>query len=1284
MNDPSPADPERDVRPDWNVASRSVVTGLHFLRMSADKAWIVRHELSIDLTSSNYARQGYEADVDMGEVTARLPPVLAPDRTSKIWVPVLRIPSLRPADQRIRAALGTGGQVLPIMPQSDVRRYFANAITWLILNNAPPEIRQLSSARHALVRNEMRRRLRSFIRTGDERLFSGIEHEIGLESGLWDRIRRLIESDGDRQESGEGEDDRGFDEYDAGISEAIKYCRLGYFIVVGLDPLEAAPHVAVELLPPELTVKKYHQFSTAEEVIGFRADGSGGDQPLWRRPLRLPRIVYSLLTTPSRYHLRISVPEIADLNAAHVQVRVPDDVCAEPAVLHHDQWVVTDENRRAVQSRCRGRTVTPSPFEVLERDLSGPDALPSVDAARLVARELELVAREWEFRAERLDPVERLTGPSLPRTVWTRIADRGRALRRAMSRRAMRTRNRVDPPMGGLTRPEQVATTELRQQAFHLIELASRLTGEIDTMVDEIERGHPDSVEAGLGRVREHTLEGLEFLRRVERSIPPVEITADDDRREHVAHFHVDSTRTVHHRTTDSRPVIHAIVRPSRQGRKDYVGTASLTCLTSTLLLLGVFGLLVLQPDRRPNAEALVALLLLVPGLSVSLLGRIPGETVRQLVLGRAQRLASLSLIPPVVTAVLVATVFAQAPADGRDASLDLPFGLPSLRLVVFLAITASISAVITLLVVRDRFRGLGRAFTFRSRVLGLITYRAEEATDDPGYDEATAATTNTEYILQLTEPALFQITRPSQRFMVWVVQNEDEQSVFKRVVAVLENLPRHLNADTESDAPLSAVTAGRSVRQLVRGMMRGDDDAGRRPGTDPTIVESSLVMSVATTGVTMSVVSHDLGSGARGLIGEREVKSILERKLYEEDDEERPQRPVTVIVQEIDEDTRYFRYRAVEYQHYAFVGQVDKSARQRLITELLDLDDGRSRRISYLYCPIMARPDRPGPNGHGSPSETSTDEGAGAVRVGFAVVRDEPDVDSHLRLRMAAAAASTGYVMSTTRSVADGSGSGLRYSWDEAGGPGANGAGDGDPGAGLAGGVPRPVRRREPHVLLSAGPDDGEGLREAFALLGPSEAVLFEGGTVLTDGGYTCRSLRFWADGTALAGVEHRLGEHRAAQTGDDRTAWMVLPSNIDDPIAGSASPGAAQWVISWIRWRLELDEENGVAHLLSVLEAWARATRDQVEWWITFTNIEFLANRLHDRRLVSGKARYRLGVHVQGGRDPDDLADEINQSLETFLRAGVAGLLTSQRHYVVVDRVEPQNPLTALVDSV
>lgn len=1212
------------------------------MRLSAAKGWIVRHELAINLASSRYAHQQYEVDVDLDEVKERLPPVLSADRASKIWLPILRIPSLRPADQRIRSALGADGRVLPLMPQGEVRRYFANAITWLVLNDAPADIQNRSSADFALIRNELRARIRTYIRTGDRALIDGLENRIGIASSFWDRLKALVDPD--------RSDELG--EYWAGIAEAVTYCRFGFFVVVGVAADETAAHISCELLPPELTVKKYHRYATAQEVVGFGAGDEGRLGRWWRWPFRLPRIALAAMTTPARYHLRIPVPELGDLDAVHVQVRVPEDVCAEPAVLHHDQRIRTDEGRLAMQSRCRGRRLTPSPLEVLWSDLGKREALPNPDAGRLVSRELERIAIEWEYRAGRLATVERLTDMSEP-SMFGSSKFAPSAIIRTVFTLAQRVFFWVRSGFGrnGLGRNGRLASTDLRQLALNLSDLARTLANEIRDSADVLDGQSVEDRKDGVEALRKHIHDGLGFLRDIERSLPHVEITADDDRREHVIHFHVDSTRTVHQRTTDSRPVINAIVRPSRLGRNDFVGTASLSCLTSTVLLVGLFLLVALWPAGRPNAEALVAILLLVPGLSVSLLGRVSGETMRQLVLGRAQRLASLSLIPPVVSAAVIAAVFGNQPSPSEPA-IELPLGLPALSMAALLAMAGLVSGVISMLVVRDRFRGFG-TFGMRSRVLGLITYRADEQglgelADDPlVHDEALEATTNFDRILQLTEPALFQIIRPSQRFMVWVVQNQDEPHVFRQVIDVLENLPRHLRMTSSGHPSTQPASPGRSVRQMVKGMVWGDHvEPSMVPNgnhRDPTIVESSLVMSVATTGVTMSIVSHDLASGARGLIEEREIVSILREELSG------PDRSLTVVVEEIDDDTRYFRYRALRYEHFAFVGQDDKTRRRELIDGLLKLESDR-RRISYLYCPIPAQPDESG---------GTDDEGRAAIRVGFAVTSDEPESDDHLRLRLTSVAHHAGFSMTSSRSVADGNGSGLGYRWEAAG------------------------EGRAPHMLLSAGPDDGGGLGVALDVLGSSDSVALEGGTVLTDGGYTCRSLRFWADDEALKEVRARL-QVVSLEAGDDPTHWRVLRSGTEDPVAGNSATSEPQWLISWIRWRLELGSSTGVAYLLSVLEEWAAVTRGHYDWWVTFSNIEFLANRLHDRRLVSGKARYRLGVRVPPGRSAEDYAEEINQSLEMFLRAGIDPLLTNRRRYIVVDGVEPQNPLTVFADSV
>jgi hypothetical protein len=185
----------------------------------------------------------------------------------------------------------------------------------------------------------------------------------------------------------------------------------------------------------------------------------------------------------------------------------------------------------------------------------------------------------------------------------------------------------------------------------------------------------------------------------------------------------------------------------------------------------------------------MVALLLLVPGLSVSLLGRVQGETMRHLVLGRAQRLAYLSLVPPVFTAAVLGMVFGGPPQTPTAA--DMPLTDVPLTVERLLLLTSVVSLGISALVGRERFRGWGK-FNFRTKAMGFITYANQLPSD--GYDNEPFKTSiKTERVLELVKPALFQIERPSQRFMVWIAPTEDAPSTFRKVLDELEQLPKNL-----------------------------------------------------------------------------------------------------------------------------------------------------------------------------------------------------------------------------------------------------------------------------------------------------------------------------------------------------------------------------------------------------------------------------------------------------------------------------------------------------------
>lgn len=1175
----------------WNRADRADLFGLHFLHMSARRDWIVRHDLAIELSSRTYATQRYEADIDRDRVLEALPAGLLRERDKLIWLPLLRIPSIRSADQRVTQASRSSSLGIPLMPQSEVRRYLGAGLAWLMINRSP-RLQLASSTQQALIRNGLRQCLRRYLAIGDPGL-----DDLRTDSRTWPD-----EADPDSSyvdwpwiESLFDHQHQFADSYSAGVAECIAYTRLGYLAVVGVDKEDPSPHIGLDLLPAELELDRYAGLRDARRLLGFEPPNGDTTEGVGRRFWYLPKVGFSRLTAPSLYHLEIPLPEIGDLEAVHVQVTTPEDVCISPAVLHHDRRVERRSGaaNEIVQSRTGHGLVVPSPLEILHNTLDGADGkLRSRANRQLVIGELDPIATAWQRRILRIDAAQRLTKPT-PR----------RRLRQRMLAPFWPDYRPNRPPAGlPTTTPAASSPTDstilrkTREMRDGIAELVSYL---------EVDDRLPTEAEPKLEELVDH-----------EQEMAHLEMTGDDDLRDHVAHFHVNSTESVFHRTTDSRPVVNGIVRASEQGRTGYITLAAIACSTSTLLL-ALLLVLALVDVSAFNAEAIVALLLVVPGVSVSLVGRVPGDSIRQLVLGRAQRLTAWSLLAPVVAAASLAALFGDE--TDQDRRVAVASWLPDVTIFRLLAATTIVSLIPTLTTWWNARTHRHQRFNFDAQVLGRLTYRDEveaAAGGGPTHDEAKTATIDSSRVAELIKPALFQISRPFQRFMVVFTVEEDAPHAFQDALQALEELPNSLDLAPE-----------------------GDDR--------PAVVESSLVASVATTGLTMSVVSVDRSRGAPATADR--IKQLLKRPR---DDSRLGALGFDVQVIEIEDDTLYFNYRSVAHKHYTITGRdgpngnaLTRQDRLALIRSLVGLETDR-RRLAYLYCPI-----RPGDDGDD-----------GTIRVGYTVSPDWRPEDKNLSLELIESAA--GCSVDVHRHVADEPGSGRTYDWPTV-----------------------PLDGAEPHMLLSAGLDDPKSLGPVVEAIARHGAVL-EGGTVLTDGGYACRSLRVWTNQPTIDRIVEDLGRDgiRSGRNGSapgptagggEGTGWYAAGSSTTDPVAERSSDDETRWVMAWIRWRLDVSS-GGLARLLEALDTWptSPATGD---WSVAFTNIEFLASRIGDGR-VAGKARCRIGIQASPSIEVAARAEEIHRSLEAQLQNEMAEHLVNPRRFIVVDQHEPDNPLTIL----
>ena len=1199
--------PDRDIKPEWNQPNRRITSGLFLLWMSAQQDWIVRRDLSIDLTSATYARQHYEVDVNMEEVERRIPPMLGRSDDRLIWLPVMRLPSVRSEEQRVTEATLGRDRTVPIMPQSEVRRRVADGLTWLILNRLH-HLRDEASSDRARIRNGITQAIRAYLTTGEHGLRASNDLGRYLAPEDWRWLRDLFEPSAAAD----------WTNYSAGLAECIEYARYGYLAVVGIDRDDRYPRVRLDLLPAELEHRRYAGGLTARQFLGFEAVPDGTDlRGALVRPWRWPRIVLAQLFAPSSNRLRIPVPEVADLDSVHIELTTSEDVCISPAVLQHDRRTTVADVGSVIQSRVRGGEVARSPLAVIADHLGADPAPLTEDAIDQLADDLRDVAETWRRRQARLARADALIAPTA-------------TLPRRLQRLARQVRNfrAADPE----------PTTDLYRTA-------TRLATGIDQLATDLAQVRPADAS-----------DRLSALAETEASIPQLEITGDDDLRDHVAHFYVDSTETALRRSTDSRPAVKAVVRVSEQGRSGYVLTATIACLISTGLLSGLWLLLATVTGGGYDPEALVAVLLLVPAISVALVGRVDGGTMRHLVLGRAQRLTYLSLVAPVLSAGIVAALFGFSDDETLRPAVPLgPFGPVTVEeLLGALALVSLIpTGLVSLAYLRHK-----RRFRWGAPIVGLLAHRGEidqTATIRGDHDETAAATVDRDRIVRLTQPALFQINRPHQRFMVVITIDHEFPNAFRQALETLERLPELLQARRPA------------LWQRLVPRRPGDRSAGSAPDPAemPAIVESSLVTSVATTGTVMSIVSHNLGQGVDQILPEM-IEQIVTERL--DDDGRSPD----VLVEEIVDDTQYFQYRPLGHVDYTLTGVDRKEARQGLLRDLLGLET-EHRRIAYVYGPIRPRPRR---RGHGAPIETEVD--GGAVRVGFACFLDGPVTDS-LPLRLAEVARANGYRVAKGREVGDEPGAGAAYEWAE----------HHEPDSGL-----------RPHMLVAAGPnDEANGLDRALRIVEQTGAEL-EGGTMLTNGGYTCASLRVWGDEPTMEALAEAVGSGPTGKTTNRGTGWRLRPSQTsdrfveDDPDlestpagrpdgSGAATTGEPDWLVVWIRWRLDA-RSGGLRRLLDALEVWKAETVG--DWRVRYTTIEFLVSELKGR-VVTGKARYRVAVDCRpptsgGPQRAADVADDVRRSLEVALHVAVADHLDRNDRYVTVEPNEPGDPRRLLPD--
>ena len=396
-----PVPPRRSgAHPAAGLITRAAFRGLFFLRAATDPRWSPRRQLILTLGSTTWAEQSYDIDIDVNAVRSLVPAELLPETGSTLWVPILRIPANWPNRQRISRVADAGGRLLPLMPQTEVKRYLSAALAWLTYSllagpgaaeRPPGEQRQILRETQLLYLAYLDGAPVDTLRLPADRDLEGAIRRI--------IVQGLTVTDPAQQE----------------LAHAIRYVSAAYFAVVGLDPTAASSSVHCELLPLELEVHTHllHPVSS-RQVFGFDIDGNGEGPPARLRDW-FERSLMAVTRRPSVLQLEIPLPELVDDQSTHVRVMAHPDVAIDPAVLLHDVGHPVDGGSgRAPVSQ--GRMLEPgaapaSEVEDVARRLidladEGRPAPPQL--VRQLATELRSISARWRLRRERSGEVRRL------------------------------------------------------------------------------------------------------------------------------------------------------------------------------------------------------------------------------------------------------------------------------------------------------------------------------------------------------------------------------------------------------------------------------------------------------------------------------------------------------------------------------------------------------------------------------------------------------------------------------------------------------------------------------------------------------------------------------------------------------------------------------------------------------------------------------------------------------------------------------------------------------------
>ncbi|MCP4962714.1 MAG: hypothetical protein GY925_26025 [Actinomycetia bacterium] len=1273
---------------EWLRASTDVIEGLYLLRMSSDSSWLVRRDLVITLSSTANASQTFEADIDIDRVEASLPTVMRMSEKEPTWLPVLRVPSEHPGTQQVTDAFDSRGRALAIMPQADVQYRLAAALAWLYLSTLYRPDTAPSLSEIAAMERRVQQKLFEYLNSGDPAVFGGDSAGLGepnhpelaelaelarstepTTTGLQesDQPFRPTASARADEAAGDGIDrtERSVDDhrYREGFRHCLEYARSGYLAVVAVSRADRTPHVRCQLLPAELMVERWPwSMKSAELILGF-TDGSdwASPSPTWERITRSLWAVWerasrlATLGRPSCFEFEFPVPEVADLASTHVTVIADEDVALYPAVLHHDHVmeIARDLNGARAQA-ARGTSNLGSFVDRLDQPMRTAKGrrrrteAEQTEAIRAVAAtELRRLEGQWTERLQRLERLKHLAGkagldtPARQRRTGDRSAEVGPV--------ASQPRSSFPP----LARAQKI-----RAELAHLRIGLGGWTGAAEgtqSKPTEHEPSRPDQTEATLIAL-------LHELRDELETGPHIEMTADDDARDHVAHFHVTTPQSLTERERDNRPVIHGVIRASKQAREDFMRAASFTCIVSSLLLAGLF--LAMQPRSLAddyNVAPLAAILLLVPGISVSLLGRVPGDTIRHLVIGRSIRWSQLSLFPPIVGAALLATAFnpvdGESPADPlwRPASW-LQFQVVDLALLGL----AAVSALVSLAAVTERRRHR-RSYDYRIPIGGRVSVVPEEGSSSGIGRGAEPAVVNdtksietedwfpayrsrvdTRHVFDLCNASLFRLDRPARRFMVWLTVERDEPGTFRRVVQALERTPVELAkrlstaetgqlpaVATESTAVVSLASTGTIMAIIAcdKYLLPEDHEAAEKE------IETTIDSLVPDGGVT-----------ARGLA------RLLRLRISPSGRSEGAKTKVSPVVDEVVEDTEYFLYRRPIFVDAVFTVPAANRRALRSVVESVWSNRERPYRVNYLDAPIRPLADD---------GLTELQDERFALKIGMAFDRDRENEVAGTMLELFDVAKLHGTDFHPYDRRVHPEESAEVY-------------------------APPVDRALVAKVAVSAGKGATSMMPGLFGLVGGDEEVVWEGGTILTAGGYASRTFRFWVPEEVADRLDEKKINIGPESYDEDRTfqdhEWRFQSS--DD--GGALELGGGVWMMVWVRW--QLDGGSGLTNLLDAIDWWQDSRRAESRTFaVNDMNLEYLTSRLDEQRLTGGKARYRLGVDSlvkpAGDREKTarELKAEVRRSLQVNLEARLYGPLLAPGSFVVVSDREPRRPLSS-----